>query len=713
MNHILRTILLLTITLIAFGRSDGQTATPAMDINHLTDSLYRELANATTAADSLPIMGNLFDLLPHKQGTPVGLEMFDVANRAKNASVALEILRNLSNRYIRNDSMLVDLYERTLRYTKLGNENLNASLVDELRETRTLIRLTRNMHRARYASPEERRHLLMELLQTTEHHMPTSIYDRIVLQHSICMILSNMGASDILSHEMDKLGDMINEVPASAVSIHNAYNVYAAMIYTETGEYEKAMQADRRTLDGIETLERRYHSAGRVFRNYDANRYIIYTRILANYPILAPNEVEKYYALAMEMAARSQTAKRTNEVFPGPQIYYNLSYGNHAKALALIKSCIENPYNSTNRTRLLKEAIHCAEALGDKESLLTYTTDYNKRLEEELSLRLDVKYRELQILADNSEMTSKYNRLQAEKQRSEARGIHIIMAIAIIAAIILLVSVIILYRLNTRNRQLVDTLNRSNRELTEKSQKLEKSRQEIMQARDQAQKANNLKTDFIKNMSYEVKAPLNAIAEYSRLIVDCADASNRKYLSRFTSLLELNSELLTTIVNDVLHLSEIDSNSVPIHNSPTDLQRLCSMVLEGVRNRLKPGVSLLFDADSPSMSLITDPQRLHQILLNLLTNAAKFTDSGSITLSYRLDPEGRAVTFSVTDTGIGINPEKSEDIFERFVKLDKETQGAGLGLTISRMLAELMGGELTLDTSYTSGARFLLTLPIK
>lgn len=142
-------------------------------------------------------------------------------------------------------------------------------------------------------------------------------------------------------------------------------------------------------------------------------------------------------------------------------------------------------------------------------------------------------------------------------------------------------------------------------------------------------------------------------------------------------------------------------------------------MLDGVRHRVAPGVALQFDASSPAISLFTDPQRLHQILLNLLTNAAKFTQRGSITLGFSLenDEEGNTdlekVRFVVTDTGIGIKADKKEAIFDRFVKLDKETQGAGLGLTISRLLARILGGDVYLDTTYTKGARFVLILPRK
>ena len=109
--------------------------------------------------------------------------------------------------------------------------------------------------------------------------------------------------------------------------------------------------------------------------------------------------------------------------------------------------------------------------------------------------------------------------------------------------------------------------------------------------------------------------------------------------------------------------------------------------------------------------MFTDPARLQQILNNLLTNAAKFTDKGSITLSYRLNDSDSEVIFTVTDTGIGINPKNKEKIFERFFKIDRDSQGAGLGLTIARLIAQRLKGDVELDTSYNSGARFTVTLP--
>ena len=120
---------------------------------------------------------------------------------------------------------------------------------------------------------------------------------------------------------------------------------------------------------------------------------------------------------------------------------------------------------------------------------------------------------------------------------------------------------------------------------------------------------------------------------------------------------------------------------------------------------------MTLDPNVPKLELFSDPTRVQQILNNLLVNATKFTNHGSIVLSYRLSDDGDNVVFSVTDTGIGINPENKEKIFERFVKLDPNVQGAGLGLTLARMMARMLGGDLVLDTTYLDGASFILTLP--
>lgn len=695
------------------------TATAEKSQEQIADSMYLRLSEATTPVDSLRIMENLYDVLPRQNGNRLGLELFDVANRAGDSSAALNILRQLANRYLNNDSMLMELYNKTLSYHDGINTSVDqpyTAASDELKETRTFLRFARNIHRANYASEDKRRELLQELIHTHTLNPPSDIYDQAILLHSICTMLSRTGSDALLTRYVDKLDTLIQQIPASATSLHNAYYVHAALIYSQANQFEKAYQCDLKALEAIRSLEKQYKDRGRIYRNYDSSRYVIYQRILSNHTKLSQPEIEKYYKLAMQLVTKNAEIAETNKNFPGPQIYYNMAVKNYDEALKYIKQCINTPYVTGSSYRLmllLRNEIECAEAVNDNGTLLEASLRYNKKLESYLAERIDEKYKELQVIYDTYEIRNSYDKLQLEKQNAEAESMHTIVATAAVAIFILLISVMILFRLYRKNRELVLTLDKSNQALRAESSHLEKSKADLLKARDDAQKANYMKTDFIKNMSYEVKAPLKAINEYCKLITDCSDASNKKYLERFSSLVELNSELLSTIINDVLHISEIDSESVPVHNRPVELRPLCTMVLDGVRHRLNPDVALMFDTASPAISLFTDPQRVHQILLNLLTNAAKFTSKGSITLAYSVDNEKGTVTFSVTDTGIGIKADKKDLIFERFVKLDKETQGAGLGLTISRLLARILGGDVVLDITYTKGARFLLILPKK
>ena len=134
--------------------------------------------------------------------------------------------------------------------------------------------------------------------------------------------------------------------------------------------------------------------------------------------------------------------------------------------------------------------------------------------------------------------------------------------------------------------------------------------------------------------------------------------------------------------------------------------------MENAAQYLHPGVEMVFaNRNSEDVTVTTDRRRVEQVLINLLNNAAKFTKQGRVTLSYKV--VGNMLEFEVTDTGSGIPPEKAALVFERFEKLDSSTQGAGLGLPIARLLAGLLKGSLKLDTSYTGGARFVFTIPLK
>ena len=178
--------------------------------------------------------------------------------------------------------------------------------------------------------------------------------------------------------------------------------------------------------------------------------------------------------------------------------------------------------------------------------------------------------------------------------------------------------------------------------------------------------------------------------------------------------MSLNTELIQTLINDVLDLSEADNSRLSINRRPVRIEDSCHTALECVRRKVNPAVTLSFDQGNCPADLIvdTDPRRVEQVIVNLLQNAIKFTAHGSVTLSTYIDDDSSTLSIAVTDTGTGVPDGMEEKIFERYEKANPSTQGWGLGLSISRQVARLLGGDVRLDTTYTRGARFIFTIPL-
>lgn len=241
------------------------------------------------------------------------------------------------------------------------------------------------------------------------------------------------------------------------------------------------------------------------------------------------------------------------------------------------------------------------------------------------------------------------------------------------------------------------------------------ARSEAEQARLEAVNANNLKSLFLQNMSHEIRTPLNAIVGFTSVLNDedmkeVLDPDERKEM---VGLIETNSTLLTTLVNDILDLSKLESNTYTLIPSPVIVSELCHNTVKSIESRAAAGVELRVEEPEYAESIVfnTDSARLQQVLTNFLTNACKYTDKGSITLAYKVLEAEEGMEFSVTDTGCGIPPEKAEKVFTRFEKLDSFKQGTGIGLNICRRIAGLVDGKVYVDTTYTGGARFVFVHP--
>jgi len=234
----------------------------------------------------------------------------------------------------------------------------------------------------------------------------------------------------------------------------------------------------------------------------------------------------------------------------------------------------------------------------------------------------------------------------------------------------------------------------------------------LRRAKDAEESASRMKTEFIQSMSHEIRTPLNSIVGFSQ-ILSASISEKDEEAKEYTAIIEQGSNHLIQLVDNVLELSSLDSGTLIPTDTQIEINKLCEQWMESAKSLPKPGVTLSYQPEKEELYLHTNSGRLSQVVLHLLANAARFTEKGSITLSWHTNQKHKLLTISIADTGIGIPQDKQDFVFERFAKIDTFSKGTGLGLALGRLIMERMGGNLVLDTQYTGGCRFLLTLPIQ
>ena len=239
----------------------------------------------------------------------------------------------------------------------------------------------------------------------------------------------------------------------------------------------------------------------------------------------------------------------------------------------------------------------------------------------------------------------------------------------------------------------------------------------LIEEQKKATESDRLKSAFLANMSHEIRTPMNAILGFSELLEDESQDELDKVL--FVKLIRKNGEILLNLINDIIDISKIEANLLSIRKKPINLNKFLNEVsnhyIETIATRNDRKIRFLtINNIEPDQIIITDEIRLRQILDNLIGNAIKFTPEGSITLNVK--KEGKAIYYSVSDTGIGIPADQQSTIFERFMQAEHDQGvnfgGTGLGLAISKNLIELLGGNLHVDSKAGEGSIFYFQLPI-
>ena len=465
---------------------------------------------------------------------------------------------------------------------------------------------------------------------------------------------------------------------------------------------------------------------------------------IANYYINQKKQKEALAAVEKAIATANSSTQQISAKLEF--VNYYSKFGDFQAAEKLLKEC-QTAFEQDKRLESIKKRLYNIECLYYQQ-----TKQYQKALEaakmqekEERRLsesilssihyrtqgeiyqkmgnmNLAVKYLQMYINADDSLKianeqlaSSEYatllnvEKLNAEKKelmlRTKEKELSNKTTLIFSLIILLAILFLFLYRESRLNRR----LKASESELRNKNEELTYSREELRKARDQAEATSQMKTTFIQSMSHEIRTPLNSIIGFSQVL---SDHYGNEETKEFVNIIKANTDDLLRLVTDVLALSELDQyNKLPT-NIQTDINMICQLSIEVAKMQKQDTVEFLFKPEREKLIILSNPERISQLLANLAHNAIKFTTHGSIELTYSVLEAEKKLEISVTDTGIGVPKEKQEKVFERFYKMNSFSQGTGLGLSISRTIAEKLGGSLHIDSSYTDGCRMVLTLPL-
>lgn len=287
------------------------------------------------------------------------------------------------------------------------------------------------------------------------------------------------------------------------------------------------------------------------------------------------------------------------------------------------------------------------------------------------------------------------NDIEISKERNERRKAELYTIIAIFISLIVVI-ILLVYLAGNRRRHL---------------KQMKVQNRMLQRARDQAEESDRMKTAFIRNVSHQIRTPLNAVSGFSMILAQQMEELSEEERKDMVDRIEHNTKLITNSLNHLIALSDVESVRVSDKDDPINCNKFCQEIASEFKPS-KPNINFSYSTSlADEVTVKTNKDMLKSIINELLTNADKFTQEGRIILLS--EKENRNWKITVTDTGQGIKRGEEENIFGHFTKIDDFTEGLGVGLTFCKSVALQLGGNVELDRKYRNGARFVVTIPIR
>lgn len=481
----------------------------------------------------------------------------------------------------------------------------------------------------------------------------------------------------------------VNEI--KDYNIHVLYTSYSQAL-TRIGQYDRALESLREAEPLVSSPRYLYSIKYGYFDTY-----------------LAMGETEKARKYLDELLVQSRTPEgvpMNSYQLPEAQARYYFKTGQYRRALEyldeLTREWQKAGIDGTKEFANIKMRAESYLNLGDTASGVKYLKRYIELAAAQAENDAKTQIDEFAVLMDVERLNAENSHLEITLQQDKLeynQKLILVLSFLLVSGVVF---ILVLFRLNRK-------LARSKADIEQKNTALSLSESALRDAKEKAEKASEMKTVFIQNISHEVRTPLNSIVGFSDLI---ASLVTGKEVDEYAEIVRQNNAALLGIMDDVLCISDLESSPSSMEKAKMDVEACCRVCLDKVRSRIKEGVELVF---SPSFGeesfILSSHYGIEVVLVRLLDNAAKFTEKGRIELSYDFSPDGKTLSFVVTDTGTGVPEGWDEEIFERFTKADTFYPGLGLGLAIARLVANKLGGAVALDRSYKNGSRFVFSVP--
>lgn len=650
----------------------------AAPITAVRDSLLNIADNTTEDALRISVYRNLADLYFEKpEETSYLKELYHTAELTSNKEEMFKALTDLTFAYIKNhqgDS--AQYYMKVIEQAGKPEETL--SYLSYLR-----MRLFEEKNRSNKGNEA----LQEEVNFLNNNAIPKdNIYIQIEKAYVTGYGLHNQNKYEEAYPYLETAYKLVHQLPHKEGEMFRVFMTWSYLnVLNFLDRGDQFIEGVEKLLDQYKKDYKQYYASMRPYYNINIRYLQCYTALLMRVDLLPEDKINYYICKVKEMSSRVTEDIDKYNCFLSMNNYY-LHKEDYVNALATNDSLIK--YSRTvgraNIPGLLDVNSQIYEAMGNYQKAYKY---YKASVQARDSLTSSAMQRQLNELQVKYEI----DKLNYENSRLANKN-KLILLITLSSVLLLTIGACVyLYYDLKRERRMKKKLS----ELNEKAGESEK-----------------MKTAFINSMCHEIRTPLNAIVGFSGILTDETISLDEAMKKEYYDLITGNAGILTSLIDHLLVIANLDSSDELLSCAQTNIKEICRQEMGKLERQRKPGITYRLELPEEEIVISTNEQYLSLVIENLLNNANKFTEEGTISLTIWLNKAQGQLQISVADTGCGIPSEKREVVFERFTKLDEFVQGNGLGLYLSRLIVKRLSGSIFVDPNYTDGARIVIYLPV-